>query len=171
MRPAASSPTATPGNYSTKTSAPPSSSIDYNAESNALVSRSTGVPGFIAPPVRESWGTEGGKLRLQIATGSLRPTGTTTFLARPANTYVGPAEGGQVRYVIDAATDYPLEEAVSGTYGKQTFTQVSTVTAFESLNPAAAATDLRSRNHPGATTSRVKTAASSKRKSPKRHHR
>jgi hypothetical protein len=119
----------------------------------------------------QSWGTEGSKIKLEIAKGWLRPTGSTTFLGRPANTYVGSSTEVQRTVIVDAATGYPLEEAVLLSYGSQTATQISKVTAFETLTPAAAAQDLAATAHPGATGSRVKRPSTSKSRSLKRHKR
>ncbi len=141
----------------------PSSCSAYVAENNAL------FPCHSAPAL-DSWETEGAKIKLEIANGWLRPTGSTTFLGRPAETYVGGAENGRLRMVVDAATDYPLEVAVSFSYGSQTGTQVSTVTAFETLSPAAGAQDVTPKAHPGATTaSHHKAPSSEKRSAPKKH--
>jgi hypothetical protein len=102
----------------------------------------------------DSWQTEGSKIKSEIARGWLRAVGPTTYLGRPGEIYSGPAENGSLRMVIDDATGYPLEQAVSFAYGSQTGTQVSKVTTFEILSPAAAAPELRPGPHPGAVASR-----------------
>jgi hypothetical protein len=90
-----------------------------------------------------SWQTAGARIKTLIAAGALRQTGSTTFLGRPAYTFVGTSdEEGHLTVVADAATYYPLEQAVTFIDGAQTGSQVSRVTTFESLSPAAAREDL-----------------------------
>lgn len=126
----------------------PSSCTAFIAERNTLFS-------CHMSPALESWETQASKIKQMIAKGELCLTGQTTFLGRPAYTYTGPAENGQLRIVVDAATGYPLEQAVSFSYGSQTGTQVSTVTAFETLSPAAAAGYLVPQGRLGVAASRA----------------
>jgi hypothetical protein len=61
-----------------------------------------------------SWQTAGARIKTLIAAGALRQTGSTTFLGRPAYTFVGTSdEEGHLTVVADAATYYPLEQAVT----------------------------------------------------------
>lgn len=104
----------------------------------------------------ESWQTEGNKIKYEISHGWLKPVQSTTYLGRPAEIYTEDTKGGEIgslRMVIDNATDYPLETAVTFTYGSQTGSQVSRVTVFEILTPQAAAADLAPHAHPGASIS------------------
>jgi hypothetical protein len=151
-----------------------SRSVLTNAENGDLISECTGTPttyscydanedgglllsgtGGVNIAAGQSWETEGGRIELEINRGWLRPTGSTTFLGRPAETYVGTGERSQLTIVVDTASDYPLQVTVSLTAGEQQAKQVSTVTAFELLSPAAAAPDLTPKAHPSARGSRA----------------
>ena len=151
-----------------------SRSVLTNAENGELISECTGTPttyscydadddgglllsgtGGLNIAAGQSWETEGGRIALEIKRGWLRLTGSTTFLGRPAETYVGTGEYSQLTIVVDAASDYPLQVTVSLAAGEQQAKQVSTVTAFEVLSPAAAAPDLAPKAHPSARGSRA----------------
>jgi hypothetical protein len=167
-----------------------SRSVLTNAENGELISECTGTPttyscydanedgglllsgtGGLNIAAGQSWETEGGRIEFEIARGWLHPTGSTTFLGRPAETYVGTGEHAQLAIVVDAASDYPLQVTVTLSEGEQEAKQVSTVTAFEILSPATAAPDLAPKAHPGARGSRVKRGPSAKPRAPGRHGR
>jgi hypothetical protein len=106
-----------------------------------------------------SWQTGGARIERLIALGELHLIGETDYLGRAADTYAGPAEGGQLTVIADAATHYPLQQRVTFADGAQTATQVSRVTAFETLSPASAAAELTAGAHLGSAASRAKRAA------------
>ena len=127
---------------------PPTTYSCYDAnEDGGLLLSGTGGVNIAAG---QSWETEGGRIEFEINRGWLRPTASTTFLGRPAQTYVGTGERSQLTIVVDTASDYPLQVTVAITAGEQQAKQISTVTAFELLSPAAAAPDLTPKAHPSA---------------------
>lgn len=137
------------GDLLSEYTATPTGHTGYIAKSNTLFT----VENALIGSASYSWQSEGNKIRYEITRGWLRAVEPTTYLGRPAEIYTGPAENGRLRMVIDTATDYPLETAVTFSYGSQTGSQVSKVTAFEILSPAAAASDLAPQAHPGAVAS------------------
>jgi hypothetical protein len=167
-----------------------SRSVLTNADNGELISECAGTPttyscydaeedgglllsgtGGLNIAAGQSWETEGGRIALEIKKGWLRPTGSTTFLGRPAETYVGTGEQSQLTIVIDTASDYPLQVTVSLAVGQQDAKQVSTVTAFEILSPAAAAADLTPKAHLSARGSRAERRPHAKPRDPRKHDR
>ncbi|HEY3830313.1 MAG TPA: hypothetical protein VGL57_14055 [Solirubrobacteraceae bacterium] len=172
-------------------SAKASRSVLTNAYNGALISECTGTPSSytcfnadekdgtflhgsegLNTAAGKTWETEGARIKLEIASGWLRLTGSTTFLGRPAKRYAGTGNHTQFTVIADAVTDYPLQTTVALWGGTQSDAQVSTVTTLEILSPTAGAQYLEPKIQPGAQGSRARRRSGSKSRAPmkdKRH--